>query len=467
MDAFPSFDPNKTSDDWKLISCGSSATPVTSEPLTLNDEEVLPADEPQPKTIKGLVNKISEQQKEIMRLTKLVEDMKLKEEEAKLKNEAAKEQQHRLQRIAEIVKENLKCPLCQTLSILPLVLGTCGHHMCERCLMAYDTMSQRRVCPTCRQDIVGLGFPMISLNSIVAALIEGDFISDASDSLLNNGFRKGAPMGYPKPTAPHMHAEALRIASWAQTRLGTFGAVHAVATAKQLSPNVDPFHSGVLFYFEPSTSLQFVDVVARLCINRYGMVVGRVKNQPTFTVQYREAGDKQIPFKPLLCIQVRADGHVLPLSPESALAQTQFEAAKGMASAHIFSTHIVSTVPTETKTRPEMDMKEEKRRGDMRSTEKQRKFAILFTSHKRGILQYSITKNKRLIPKLFISLTIAPPPNSFVSTFSLAICPLSSSKKTRCEEEVLILNQSCFLEVRSNRVPLLYYVQHSEWGERK
>jgi hypothetical protein len=299
MTGLPSIFPSvtKPSGEWQMVQ--------HPPPFNLDTDEALPA----------LVEPTASA--EITRLKELVAHLQLQIEHYKKEEQKRDTETYRLKRISKIIEDNVKCPLCRGTSLLPLVLGTCGHHLCERCLAQYDIVSQRRVCPTCRADIVGHGFPMISLNNIIAALIEGDFI-DSEDTLLANGFRKGAPMAYPKRTAPHMHSEGLRIAQWAQTRLGTFAAVHAVSCAKEMAFS-DPFQSGVLFDFEPSTSLQFVDVVARLCINRYGMSVGRVKNRPTLTVQYKSAADDQVPFRACQAVCLRADGHVLPIPVDSIL----------------------------------------------------------------------------------------------------------------------------------------------------
>jgi hypothetical protein len=255
-------------------------------------------------------------------------------DQLKAESKRSQNERFRIQRIGQIIAENSKCPICQDICILPVVLGTCGHHMCERCLGAYDTASQRRVCPTCRSDIIGSGFPVVAFNSIITTLIETRFM-EADEALLRNGFRIGARMPYPKKTAPHMHTEALRIAQWAQTRLGTFGAVHAVATTRELAQRLgpaDPFLIGVLFDFEPSTSLQFVDVVARLLISRYNYFVARIPGRATLVVMAKSSipavsavanglaklGEDVINSR--LCIRIRADGHVHPLGQMSLAA---------------------------------------------------------------------------------------------------------------------------------------------------
>jgi hypothetical protein len=178
----------------------------------------------------------------------------------------------------------------------------------------------------------------VAFNSVLSALIDEKLI-DAGDALYRNGLRMGGPMGYTKRSAPESHAEALRIAQWAQRRLGAHGTANAVATARELSrrhprpdagPAFDVFDAGVFFDFEPSTSLEFVDVVGQLLVSRYDMFVARVEGRAIFFVQNRSRAVVGGTADPQLCIRIRADGHVQHMDvPEEAARAVRSAAATG------------------------------------------------------------------------------------------------------------------------------------------
>lgn len=232
------------------------------------------------------------------------------------------------------IKDTLACAVCGELALLPMVLGACGHVVCQPCLHQIDDVafhqltvtfgSQQppwsarqhllaRRCPLCRSEIIGGGFPCQPLKSVAKVLVRDGWVE------LPIGAADVMKLDYERETVSTRHIAALQMGCYSQAELAKWS-VHRLETTL----TADDWRRGVYVLAEPSVSRVFFETFALTMHGRAGGVEVLVNaSQRLLAIALRDpSGDKS--FGPShLCVRVGVDGRFTAgeyVTPQAAAA---------------------------------------------------------------------------------------------------------------------------------------------------
>ncbi len=165
----------------------------------------------------------------------------------------------------------LTCSICTEVALLPKVVGKCGHIVCQDCLSESDTvtlattattgLSARqqllaRRCPECREEIMGLGFPVHSLKNVTHALIQHDYVITPNQAALKYRLAKNGTV-YKEKTPVEEYISALQSGCNSQAKLAEFSVSNLLT---QITP--EQWIEGVYVLFEAAVSRIFFQTYA-------------------------------------------------------------------------------------------------------------------------------------------------------------------------------------------------------------
>lgn len=191
--------------------------------------------------------------------------------------ESMKKRQEIWTKTIETIRDYLVCPICCEVSIIPKVLGTCGHIVCQLCMKQLDdwvshTLYQsaqpveakdrsarqlllEKRCPMCRAEIIGNGFPVLPLKNMTLLLSENKLIDSIDEK-----------KSLPEKEAPELQRLIpLLIGCWAQSQLAQDSVGGVLERIKE-----SDWINGVYISFEFSVSRTFFDVFARTLHGKAG-----------------------------------------------------------------------------------------------------------------------------------------------------------------------------------------------------
>jgi DNA-directed RNA polymerase subunit L len=182
------------------------------------------------------------------------------------------------------IKQALTCPICSEVATLPKVLGSCGHTACQACLKKLDevafftlTATNKNVsarqhllarrCPSCRHEMIGMGFPVLKLKDTAIALIEEDYTSIKGMSSIPKNVEELRTISYEIPHPMGNRITTLQTACYAQSKL-------AEDSVGQVIPEItkEQWETGVSIMVESAVSQVFFETFATTLQGKAGGV---------------------------------------------------------------------------------------------------------------------------------------------------------------------------------------------------
>jgi hypothetical protein len=195
-------------------------------------------------------------EQELALLKQHLDKEKKKREEVEAKLADTKRQLR--ERDAMIVRK-LTCPVCGRIALCPMVNSKCGHIICQSCLMVQEqavasrlTRKDRllgRVCPLCRAEHMGMGFPVRPLHDLAVSF-----------SQLLGQLPSSSTVDYPTPTEQQLHLDSLQTSMYGSRRI----AEHTIRFLHRTVPR-DYFDQGVFFLFHRSFTRGYVERFLQRC----------------------------------------------------------------------------------------------------------------------------------------------------------------------------------------------------------
>jgi hypothetical protein len=223
------------------------------------------------------------------------------------------------------LREALICPICTEVSLLPKVLGACGHVACQSCLKQLDEVAfasltaspggasarqhlMARRCPLCRTEIIAGGFPVHPLKDVASLLVSCGLI-DAVDQHPNSAqdaqrLLEFKTLGYEKETAEARHIHALQLGCYSQSQLAQHSVSGVIATITR-----EQWVNGVYILFEAAVSRVFFETFATTLHGKAGGVNVLVNSsQRMLAVQLGDKTKERRPIDVHVLVKVATDG---------------------------------------------------------------------------------------------------------------------------------------------------------------
>ena len=173
------------------------------------------------------------------------------------------------------------CPVCKGLTILPRILGDCGHVVCHTCAdtmgdYVFESLSEEAIarqqhvlrnrCPLCRKTVVAGGLPVYPLRDVVRALIDNRLVSIRGSALQAIAEKKLED--YPKLSYDDNHLSILQVNCMFHVRIAEFAAAHLLAGISSRR-----WKDGVMIDFDGTASRVFLETFATKLVDTGGLLV--------------------------------------------------------------------------------------------------------------------------------------------------------------------------------------------------
>ena len=291
-----------------------------------------------------LEQQLNHQKAELAARVKLTESQIVLQQAKELA--ALKKEKEKMTLVFQQLQGSMLCPICTEVAILPKVLGKCGHIACQNCLkqlddVAFATLTSSgarqhllaRRCPTCRESIIGSGFPVYPLKDIASTLIAADFIQVIDQFSIQKHIEFKA-ISFEKETPEQRHIAALQLGCYAQSEL----AIHSVSKVlEKVSP--EQWIAGVYVMFEATVSRVFFETFATTLHGKAGgveVLVNGAQRMLGVRLVDRSQPNKSPKKSPHLLVKVTTDGRfnvtiATPSSPEPSSTAANSRSAQPMA----------------------------------------------------------------------------------------------------------------------------------------
>jgi hypothetical protein len=250
--------------------------------------------------------------------------------------EVLRRQRDALVPVLRQVREALVCPICTEVSLLPKVLGPCGHIACQQCLKQLDDVAfatltssaggasarqhlMARRCPLCRTEIVGGGFPVHSLKDVACALVCNGLIEPTDTPAVALSAQSAQKrmefksLTFAKETAEAQHIHALQMGCYAQSQMSQHSVTGIIAA---VAP--EQWIRGVYVLFEAAVSRVFFETFATSMHGKAGGVNVLVNSaQRMLACQLTDRNPQRRPADSHLLVKVATDGRfTIGFTPE-------------------------------------------------------------------------------------------------------------------------------------------------------